>query len=73
MGACFSVSRQHGTSKRLRLPALRPIRLSTLFRLRKRHMEDLEMAERVTDEYHKQFMLEAIKMVLLTFAAMERG
>jgi hypothetical protein len=36
-------------------------------------MEDLEMAERVTDEYHKQFMLEAIKMVLLTFAAMERG
>jgi tRNA(Arg) A34 adenosine deaminase TadA len=30
------------------------------------------MAERITDEYHKQFMLEAIKMVLATTALMDR-
>ena len=57
-----------------------PLRTSGVVRIaiggtlqpRKRQLEELEMAKRIADEYHKQFMLEAIKMVLTTSALMVR-
>ncbi len=63
MGACCSLPRQDGASKHARRPAFRAFRLPKLFRLRKSQTDGAEMAERITDEFHKRFMREAIKMV----------